>query len=433
MSDRVEARKNEDRESSDLYARYVLVVLALVYVTNHIDRQILMVLLEAIKTEFGASDLQMGLLTGPAFALFYTFAGIPIARWADRGPRKLIIVLASAMWSAMTALSGTARSFASLAVFRVGVGVGEAGCSPPAHSLISDYFPPHQRGRAMSIYGAGTQIGAAFGYLLGGWLLVSLGWRNTFVAVGVPGVLLSLLVWATIREPMRGAAESGEPPPSAERGTALRADLAMLWRNRTYTWLQVGAALHAVAGYGLGVWTVPFLIRVHEMEVQVIGTALGLIGLGVGIPGIVLGGYLCDQLSARDPRWYLWIPTLGAVIGIPFTVGFLFLPEPRLALAAYSVHSMMNMAYIAPVFALMQGTVPLRLRSLAVAVHLFIANLIGLGLGPVLVGGLSDWLQPRYGLQAIRYTMLLAAITNVVACVFYLRSARTVEDDLISR
>jgi predicted MFS family arabinose efflux permease len=282
----------------------------------------------------------------------------------------------------------------------------------------------------MGIYGAGTQLGSAFGYLLGGWLFYYLGWRNTFVAVGVPGLLLSLLVFGTVREPVRGAIEARSGVASQEHQEPLRTSLLELWRNRTFAWLQVGAALHAVAGYGLAVWMVPFMIRVHGLEVHVIGTALGLIGLAVGIPGVLLGGFLCDRLAVRDARWYLWIPTLGALVGIPFTVSFLFLPDPTWALAAYSIHAMMNLTYVAPVFALMQGVVRLRMRSLAVAVHLFIANLVGLGLGPVIVGGFNDLLRPSLGDEAIRYTMLLAAVTNVAACAFYLLAARTVKQDL---
>jgi predicted MFS family arabinose efflux permease len=415
----------EDRSSG--YAWYVLGLLCFVYLSNHVDRQILMILLEPIKDEFGATDFQMGLLTGPAFALFYTIAGIPIARWADRGSRKTIIAISVALWSLMTALSGAARGFASLAMLRVGVGIGEAGCSPPSHSLISDYFPPNQRARAMGFFSAGSQAGAAFGWLLGGWLYLYFGWRYAFVVVGVPGLLLALLVAMTVREPTRGGIEKRS---GTEEPEPLWPALRSLMRQRTYFWLQIGGAFHAISGYGLAVWVAPYLIRVHGLEIHVIGTWLGLIALLAGVPGIFLGGYLCDRLSPRDARWYLWIPTLAAVFGLPFTALFLFLPDANWALFAYAGHSILNLAYTAPIYAVTQAVVKLRTRSLAVALHLFIANLIGLGLGPVVIGGLNDLLRPEFGDGAIRYTMMFAASANLVACIFYLLAARSVKRDI---
>jgi MFS family permease len=333
------------------------------------------------------------------------------------------------LWSLLTALSGAARGFVSLALLRVGVGVGEAGCSPPSHSLISDYFPPHARARAMGIFSAGSQAGAAFGWLLGGWLFLWLGWRWVFVVVGMPGLLLALLVALTVREPARGGIEgrtTTDLPAPAAFGPTLRG----LLRRRTYSWLQIGGAFHAISGYGLATWVAPFLIRVHGLEIHVIGTWLGIIALVAGIPGVLLGGYLCDRLSGRDGRWYLWIPSLAALIGMPFTVLFLFLPSPTTALMAYSIHSLLHLAYTAPIYAVTQAVVDLRARSLAVAVHLFVANLIGLGLGPVMVGGLNDWLRPEFGDIAIRYTMLIAACANLVACAFYLLAARSVRSDI---
>ena len=409
------------------YSWYVLALLCTVYLSNHIDRQILMILLEPIKEEFGTSDFQMGLLTGPAFALFYTFAGIPIARWADRGSRKTIVAISVGIWSLMTALSGAARGFLSLAALRVGVGIGEAGCSPPSHSLIADYFPPHQRAKAMGFFSAGSQGGAAFGWLLGGWLYLYLGWRWVFVVVGIPGLLLALLVALTVREPRRGGVEQRA---ASEQTEPLWPSLVALMRQPTYLWMQVGGAFHAVSGYGLAVWVAPFLIRLHGLEIHVIGTWLGAIALFAGIPGIFVGGYLCDRLAPRDGRWFLWIPTGAALFALPFTVLFLTLPSAGWALAAYAVHSSLNLAYTGPIYAVTQAVVPLRARSLAVALHLFIANLIGLGLGPVLVGGFNDLLRDSLGDGAIRYTMLAAALANVVACVFYLLAARSVRRDM---
>ncbi|MGE4652754.1 MAG: MFS transporter [Myxococcota bacterium] len=412
------------------YSWYVLTLLFFVYLSNHIDRQILNILLEPIKKEFGASDFMMGMLVGPTFALFYATAGIPIARLADRASRRNIIAISAAVWSVMTALSGTARTFVSLALFRVGVGIGEAGCSPPSHSLISDYFPAEKRGRALGVYAMATQAGAAFGWLLGGWLFYWMGWRWAFIAAGIPGILLALLVRATVKEPRRGRMERG-PVDSDQMPT--KEAIRHLLGQRSFVWLQAGGALHAVAGYGLGVWVAPFLIRIHGMELQVIGTWLGGIALLAGMPGMFLAGFFSDRLAIRDARWYLWIPTLSALVSAPFTIGFLFFADPNVGLVFYAIHALLGMGYAAPTFAMTQAVVKVRARSLAVAVHLLLVNLVGLGIGPVLIGGLNDLLYDDLGEGAIRYTMLLAALTNVVACGFYLMAARTVRRDIEHR
>jgi MFS family permease len=408
------------------YSWYVLFLMFFLYFSNHVDRQILSILLEPIKAEFDATDTMMGFLTGPAFAIFYATAGIPIARWADRGSRKTVIALSVALWSLLTALSGLAASFTQLALLRVGVGVGEAGCSPPAQSLISDYFPPERRGRAMGVYAAGASAGVAFGFLIGGLLFTLYGWRVSLVVVGAPGILLALLIWLTVREPPRGRFEqsaSTEPMPVAQ---AYR----FLWTQRSYVYLQFGAALHAVASYGVGMWIVPFFMRIHGLELAQATTVLGIAVLVIGIPGIVAGGWIADLLSRRDARWYVWVPTLGAIFAAPFSVAFLFAPTPLLAIAAYVPHSLLNTLYTGPIYALTVTIAVPRARALAVAIHLLSANLIGLGLGPLGVGALNDFLAPAYGQHAIRYTMLIAVAANVLATFFYLMAGRSLRADI---
>jgi predicted MFS family arabinose efflux permease len=286
-------------------AWYVLAVLVLVYAVNFIDRNILSVLLQPIKEEMQVSDTWMGLLTGPAFAIFYTFAGIPIARVADRGSRVVVMAVGIAFWSLMTAVSGQARSFAQLAAARVGVGVGEASATPAAHSLLSDYFPPRQRTRALAIYNGGASLGVLFGLLLGGWLATSVGWRMAFAVVGLPGLLVALLVWLTVPEPRRGTSEgrvdAGDPPGLGE---TLRYLLAM----PSFRHVAVATALYSIAAYCLLGWAPTFMLRVHGLSLAEIGLKLGLV---IGIAGAVgqyAGGVLCDRLSLRDRRWLVWIP-----------------------------------------------------------------------------------------------------------------------------
>ncbi len=312
----------------------------------------------------------------------------------------------------------------------MGVGAGEAGGSPPSHSLIADYFPLELRAKALGVYAAATQVGIAFGWLLGGWLYIWLGWRLTFVAVGLPGLALAALIWFSVRDPKRGGMEVAgsrvEPLP-------LRDALRFLLRQRSYAWMQVGGALHGISGYGLAVWVAPFMLRVHGMEIQILGTWLGAIALTAGVAGMYAGGWVTDRLTPRDHRWFVWVPILSACTSIPFTLAFLFLGNPTLALLAWAGHTFLAMWYSAPIYAMNQTVVKVSARSLGVAVHLFIVNLLGLGLGPVLIGGMNDWLHASHGDLAIRYTMTIAAIANVVACVFYVIAGRTVREDIAER
>jgi predicted MFS family arabinose efflux permease len=409
------------------YSWYVLAVLTLVYVSNHVDRQILAILIGPIKEEFGVSDKMIGLLAGPAFALFYTFLGLPIARWADRGSRRSIIALGLAVWSGMTALAGMAQSFTQLALARIGVATGEAAGSPPAHSLISDYFPPETRGRALGLYAGGLHIAGPIGFIAGSQLEDLYDWRVAFLAVGLPGLLLALLVRFTIREPERGRMDRA---PLAEPRQDAWAVLRELFGRRSYLHLQLGGTLHAAAGYGMGIWIAEFLIRVHDLSRPEAGTYIGVLHLAAGAIGVVLGGWLTDRLSPRDARWFLWLPSLQAIVGIPFVLLFLYLDDVRWALALYSVHWVLNASYNAPIYALMQTLATARTRALSVATHLFIVNLLGLGLGPLAIGVINDALRGSYGDHAIRYSMTVAALTNAAATIFYLLGARSVREDV---
>lgn len=401
-------------------------MLTLVYVSNHVDRQILAILIGPIKEEFGVSDTMMGLLAGPTFAVFYGFLGLPIARWADRGNRRSIIAIGLAIWSAMTALAGVAQTFVQLALARIGVAVGEAAGSPPAHSLISDYFPAQSRGRALGLYAGAIHVAGPIGFAAGGLLAHLYGWRVAMLAVGLPGLALAALVRGSVREPERGRMDSAPPPPVEDAAQALRG----LFARRSYLHLQFGGTLHALAGYGMGIWIAQFLIRVHDVPLHKTGAFIGGLNLAFGLIGVFLGGWLSDRLSPRDARWFLWLPTLQALGGIPFTLLFLYLDHLGWALAFYSVHWILNASYNGPIYALMQALASARTRALAVATHLFIVNLIGLGVGPLLIGWLNDSLRAAHGDHAIRYSMTVAALTNALASIFYLLGARTVREDV---
>ncbi len=403
-------------EFSPGVSRYALGLLVVVYVFNFVDRSILSILLEAIKNDLDLADWQLGLLQGIAFAVLYSTLGIPIARYADRGVRRTIIAVAIFVWSAMTAVTGLARGFTELALARVGVGVGEAGCSPPAHSLISDYFPPEKRATALSIYSLGIPIGSAIGMLAGGWINELFDWRTAFMVVGLPGLVLAVIVRFTLREPTRGywerpqPKESGEPEqpqsPGPESKESAMDVIRYLKGLRSFRHLAFAGALHAFYGYGAQAFNPAFFIRIHGFETGELGTWLAAIGITAGATGTYMGGYLGDRFGKNDARWYAWIPGIATAIGVPFSLLFYLWPEGRSALMISIVPGLLGGIYLGPTFAMTQAIVPPRMRAVAAAVLLFIMNMIGLGLGPSVVGFVSSYLEPTYGVESIRYALL---------------------------
>lgn len=412
------------------YSRYVLGVLFTVYVVNFIDRQILSILLEPIKEDLGASDTQMGFLTGFAFALFYTGFGIPIARWADRGNRRSIIAIGLTVWSLMTAACGFAQSFLQLAIARIGVGVGEAAGSPPAHSLISDYFPPEKRASALSFYSIGIPVGVMLGYLTGGWIVEFFDWRIAFFTVGVPGLLLALVLRFTVKEPPRGMSERTQVSVETE---SLREVARFLMSLRSFVFLSVACGFSAFSAYGFGSWIPAFLGRVHGMGHGEIGTWIGIeSGIG-GVLGMVGTGLLADRLGQRDPRWYLWLPALSIVIYLPFAIAFLLLDDPTTALLVYFVPIALGSVYVGPAIALTHQLVKLRMRAVASSILLFFINLIGMGFGPQAVGILSDLMTPEYGVEGLRWSLLIVLGSKVVSITLFLLAAQHVVLDLKQR
>jgi MFS family permease len=391
-------------------ARYALGLLLVVYAVSLIDRQILAMLLEPIKAEMGLRDWQLGFLSGMAFALFYSTAGIPIAHLADRSSRRNVIAAGLVVWSAATALCGTARGFWQLALARVLVGTGEAAGGPPSHALISDLFPPHWRARALAIYTTGATLGIGAGFMLGGWLSDTIGWRWTFAVVGLPGILLAVVVRLTLPEPQRGASEAlRDDVEQLPLGRVLR----HLFGLRAYRQIGAASGLYSVASLGFMFWVPVFMERVHEMGRTEIGLWLGPIAALSGAAGNLAGGWLADRGGQRDERWLAWVPAIGGVTTFPFLLLFLMVPDPQLALICYIPASVLSSLWTAPTYASVQGLASLRMRATASAVLLFLINLIGLGIGPQLVGVLSDWLEPEWAHESIRYALLIVATCKV--------------------
>ena len=408
---------------------YALGILVVVYTFNFIDRQILSILLEPVKSDLGLSDTAMGMLTGFAFAMFYATLGIPIARFADRTNRRNLIAGALAIWSAFTALSGLAQNFWHLLAARIGVGVGEAGCSPPAHSMIADYYPAEQRATALGIYSLGIPFGIMFGLFAGGWINEFFGWRAAFFVVGVPGLILAILVRYTLAEPPRGMAEgrvdSGEQPSIGET-------MAYLWQKKSFRHMSFAAALTAFVGYGFITWAPAFLIRSYGMGTGEIGTWFGLV---LGIPGgigIALGGYLADRFGAKDPKWYLWTTAIALLVMTPFNLIVYLATDSTMSLLGMIIPVLLGNFYQATTFSQTQGISTLRMRAVAAGILLFILNFIGLGFGPQVVGIVSDLLSDSYGTESLRYALLICSLVNIWAAVHYFIAGRHLKDDLVT-
>ena len=413
---------------SPTYKWYTLGVLTTVYIFSFIDRQILVILQESIKTDLGLMDWQLGMLSGISFAIFYVVMGIPIARMADKGSRRNIVAAAIATWSLMTALSGMAQNFVHLLLARIGVAVGEAGGSPPAHSMISDIFPPQQRATALSIYSMGINFGVLIGFIIGGWVNDFFGWRTVFLVIGIPGIVWALVVRFTLREPRRGQSEHiikvGVAPP-------IKAIFALLWSRKSFRHLSVAAGLHAFVGYGVGQWIASFFIRTYELSsTGEIATWLGLISGTAGAAGTFLGGYLCDRFGVTDKRWYVWIPAGATIAAVPFSLTVYLLNDYSTALWVYTVPVLLGAMYLGPTIAMTHGIVSLRMRALASAILFFVLNLIGLGLGPLLTGILSDVLSVYYGDQGLRYALVSVVLVYVWSTFHYLMAGRTLREDL---
>ena len=407
---------------------YTLGILTVVYSFNFIDRQLLAILQEAVKAELLLSDTQLGLLTGFAFAVFYVTAGIPIARWADRSNRRNIVALSLFIWSFMTAISGLVQNFIQLLLARVGVGIGEAGGSPPSHSIISDIFPAEKRAGAIGFYSTGINIGILFGFLAGGWLNEFFGWRVAFMVVGIPGILLAILVRLTIAEPVRGLAENRK---ASDETAPFGAVLRLLWDRKSFRFMALGAGLNAFAGYSSANWTASFMIRSHGMSTGELGTWLAVIMGVFGAIGVFYGGVIADRLAPKDKRWYMWIPAIACFLSAPFLVGVYLAGGPYTALLLSFIPGLCFNVYVGNTIASTHGLVGLRMRATSSAILFFILNMVGLGLGPWSVGLLSDYLEPTLGTESLRHAMLyLLPAATVLSGLLFIFAARHLREDL---
>ena len=412
---------------SPRYRYTVLAMLVLVYTFNFIDRQIVGILAVPIKADLGLTDTQLGLMGGLAFALFYTLLGIPIAVLADRRNRTVIVTVALVFWSAMTAVCGFAQNFWQLFLARLGVGVGEAGGVAPCYSLVADYFPPHQRARALAVYSFGVPIGSALGILFGGFIATHIDWRTAFIIVGAAGVMVAPIFKMVVREPKRGRFDAPQARPATPAG--IGEVMRMLARKPSFWGLSFGAAASSMMGYGLFFWLPSFLVRSYGLSLLEASLFFGTILLFGGIAGLWLGGSLADRLGTARRRMYAYIPAAAFIATIPFYLFGVTSPSLVVTFFLLLVPTGLGLVWLGPVLSSIQHVVPPNMRTTASAIFLFINNLIGIGLGTVMLGVLSDVLSARFGADSLRYAILAGTSFYLVAAALFLLSARRLEKD----
>lgn len=397
MTDQTAPTRDQGPGFSNAYKGYALLILVIIYTSNFIDRQIVGIVASQIKAEMHVSDLQIGLLTGLAFAVLYSILGVPIARLAERFHRVTIISVSLALWSAFTAACGLAQNFTQLFLMRIGVGIGEAGCSPAAQSLLSDYYAPRKRATALAIYSLGIPLGSLFGALLGGQLAQTYGWRMTFFIVGLPGIALAVLAQLTLKEPKRGGYDVPAVAAAAEtKPPSLWTVFKRLFGKASFRHMAMGATLSSFAGYGIASFGVLFLIRgPFGLNLAEAGGAYGVVGGLAAAVGVFMGGVVTDWIGKRSVRAYAIVPGVGFLIAAPlYVLAFL---QPTLATMALFVIPplILQYLYLGPTFAVTHNLVEPRMRASATALLFLPINLLGLGFGPPFVGWLSDFMANR--------------------------------------
>ena len=417
------------------YRYYVIAILTIGGVLNIADRLILSILLEDIKAEFAFTDTQIGLITGLAFTVFYVTFGIPIAWLADRKNRKTIVALSIATWSLMTALCGVATGFWSLFIARMGVGVGESGSGPAGLSLLSDYFRKHELGRAMGVTTLGATIGTATGLMVGGYFADLLGWRMAFVALGVPGIVLAIIVYLTVREPKRGQFyPDAVPAQKSESWREARASwlvtLASLLKNRLYVGVTLAYAFMIVIGYGFATWLASIMLRKFDVSTADVGFYLGLAFILGGIPGPIIGGFLTDWLVRRDARWRAWLPAIATLLCLPIYYVCLTMTSFWWFLGIFALGYLTFLVAQPPTLSLLQLAVKPDQRAMAVAIAMLFNNLIGQALGAFLIGLASTNLAPDLGAMSLSYAVMAVSVCfGVPGALLYLWTARFIKAD----
>ena len=409
------------------YRYLVLFALLLVYTLNYVDRQIIGILAQPIKAELELTDTALGVMGGLAFAIFYTTLGVPIARLADRANRKHIVAVALTLWSSFTVLCGFATGFWSLFLARLGVGVGEAGGTAPSWSMVADYFPPHQRARAMAVMTLAVPMGSAIGLFVGGFLAVHYGWRAAFIIVGLAGIVVAPLFILVVREPVRGGLDEGPPsPPQPSLGAAF----AILRGKRSFWLIALASSTGSMLTYGLQFWLPAFMQRSLGLDLSDTSRFLGALAMTAGVAGILLGGFLGDRLGQRDRRAYVRVPGVAMLFAFPLMLAALSVGNLWLVFILLMIPQAIGLIWPAPSIAVIQNLVPASMRATALAIYLLVANMVGLGLGTLVFGALSDSLAAAYGEASLRYAIIICtAVLYPLTSILFLAAGSTIERD----
>ncbi len=413
------------------YRRYVLGLLLVVAIFNYADRYLLGILIPDIKADLGLSDTQIGFISGAAFTILYAFLGVPIARLADRFSRKKIIAASLAVWSAMTCLCGLAQSFIQLAVFRVLVGIGEAGCTPPSHSLISDYYRRERRTSALAIYGLGSPIGVFIGFLVGGWIVDLAGWRVALVAFGAPGILIALILYYTLRDAPRGHADGVDPSEVPSDMPGLWATFKVLWAKKTFRHMVLGGSMYGLIMVAVLVWIPSFFARTHGLQIGIIGTWLAFTNAVPHVIGTLAGGLIADRLAKNGVRGPILLCVFAQVVATPFYAFVLLWSDPTGAFLWLIIPSMIGVMQGPVLFATIQGVASVKTRAVAAALMILIINLISGIVGPQLVGLASDLTAVTFGSESLGFSLLaVATICGFWSALHFYLASRAVEDEL---
>ena len=420
----------EMRNPRGWYRHYCLALIFVVLVIAYVDRGIFGVVLEPIKHEFGLSDLQLGFLTGPAFAVFYAVMGIPLARWADMGNRRVVVALCLAVWSAMTALGGLAQNFAVLFLTRIGVGVGEAGAVPPTHSLASGYYPPQHHGKIASLLSFAALLGSFAGVVVGGAVLAATDWRTTLMLVGLPGIALGLITFFTLREPRQF---TRVPRPAEVFDAQSRRIVKHLLNTRSYFQVLLAFAIISFFTLGMPAFLIPFFQRSFELDVGAATRGYGMTALLSTVAGTLIAGAVVDRLARRDVAWKLRLPGILCLIAAPIMAVGLLAESVRYCLLFYGLANMLVFVALPALYSAVYGVAIESERSMAIAILGLVTNLIGLGLGPVIIGGVSDLMLPAFGVDSLRYALTCSVIFLAWASLHMLLGARTYAGDFIGQ
>jgi MFS family permease len=408
-------------------AAYALALLTAIYALNFLDRTVINILIDPIKHTYHVSDAVMGFISGAGFVILYSILAAPVARWADRSSRRNIITGGLLIWSGMTALGGVARNALQLTLSRFGVGIGEAAGTAPSTSMISDLYPGERRSTAMAVYQLGPAFGIFLGSFVGGWVNHYYGWHAAFLVAGVPGVLVALLFRFTVKEPKRGLVEKTKVDTGQQR---LGETMRYMSHQTCYMLILVGFCFTTFTQFGFGTWVAPFLGRIYHLNTAQIGTYMGTIAIIGTVAGTLIGGYLSDWAGRRKIEWKIYVPAICSICAMPGVLLFVFSHSLALCLTGFVIVQTLSPVHVGPMVAVSHSVVKVGMRAFATSLIYLLAELLGLGLGPYLIGVFNDHFQKVLGVSVIRYTMFPAALTTLIGGILFIFAARYLRRDM---